>query len=211
VSACRCQRSARTAWPNVPRGRFRHYAPSVRPLACPFALDEDAKVIEIPDYVKKIKIIEKKFADFPLAALTDRRSRGLFMAWRDELALRSRRQADYAWTVLARVLSWAEDRGLVAANPCARGGRLYRGSRADRVWTADDEANFLAKAPAHLHLPLMLAIWTGQRQGDLLRLTWKAYDGKHIRLRQSKTGVRVGTRSVHHSKPCSTVQPGEAR
>jgi integrase len=143
------------------------------------------------DYVKKIKIIEKKFADFPLAALTDRRSRGLFMAWRDELAPRSRRQADYAWTVLARVLSWAEDRGLVAANPCARGGRLYRGSRADRVWTADDEANFLAKAPAHLHLPLMLAIWTGQRQGDLLRLTWKAYDGKHIRLRQSKTGARV--------------------
>lgn len=37
----------------------------------------------------------------------------------------------------------------------------------------------------------MLAIWTGQRQGDLLRLTWKAYDGKHIRLRQSKTGARV--------------------
>jgi hypothetical protein len=55
------------------------------------------------DYVKKIKTIEKKFAD-SLAALTDRRSRGLFMAWRDELALRSRRQADSAWTVLARVL-----------------------------------------------------------------------------------------------------------
>jgi integrase len=81
-----------------------------------------------------------------------------------------RRQADYASTVLARALSWADDRGLVAANPCAKGGRRYRGSRADKVWTADDEANFLAKAPTHLHLPLMLAIWTGQRQGDLLRL-----------------------------------------
>ena len=34
-------------------------------------------------------------------------------------------------------------------------------------------------------------MWTGQRQGDLLRLTWNAYDGKNIRLRQSKTGVRV--------------------
>ena len=44
--------------------------------------------------MKQIKIIEKKFADFPLAALTDRRTRGVFMAWRDELALRSRRQAD---------------------------------------------------------------------------------------------------------------------
>jgi integrase len=42
----------------------------------------------------------------------------------------------------------------------------------------------------------MLALWTGQRQGDLLRLPWSAYDGKYIRLRQSKTGkpivVRVG-------------------
>jgi integrase len=37
----------------------------------------------------------------------------------------------------------------------------------------------------------MLALWTGQRQGDLLRLPWSAYDGKHIRLRQSKGGTRV--------------------
>ena len=93
--------------------------------------------------------------------------------------------------VLARVLSWSLDRGLVLANPCARGGRLYRGSRADRVWTADDEAAFLRHAPKHFHLPLLLALWTGQRQGDLLRLPWSAYDGTRIRLRQSKTGARV--------------------
>src|SRR5262249_19779455 len=78
-------------------------------------------------YVALIARIEKAFADFPLAALTDRRTRGVFMAWRDRIAVASgRRQADYAWTVLARVLSWADDRGLVAANPCAKGGRLYR-------------------------------------------------------------------------------------
>jgi len=40
-------------------------------------------------------------------------------------------------------------------------------------------------------LPLLLALWTGQRQGDLLRLPWSAYDGTHIRLRQGKTGRRV--------------------
>lgn len=143
------------------------------------------------DYVAKIKLIESKFGDFPLSALTDRRTRGEFMAWRDSLAVTSRRQADYAWTVLARVLSWALNRGLVAANPCEKGGRIYHGSRADKVWTADDEAAFLKSAPAHLHLPLLLALWTGQRQGDLLRLPWSAYDGTHIRLRQSKTGARV--------------------
>jgi integrase len=143
------------------------------------------------DYVEKIKVIEAKFGDFPLSALTDRRTRAIFMAWRDKLAAKSRRQADYAWQVLARILSWAHNRGLVLANPCARGGRLYRGSRVDKIWTADDEAAFLKSAPPHLHLPLLLALWTGQRQGDLLRLPWSGYDGTHIRLRQSKGGTRV--------------------
>ena len=80
-----------------------------------------------------------------------------FMAWRDRLALRSRRQADYAWSVLARVLSWALDRGLILANPCEKGGRLYRATRTDKVWSDADEAAFLASAPPHLHLPLILA------------------------------------------------------
>ncbi len=143
------------------------------------------------DYVRQIKIIEGEFGDFPLTALSDRRTIGVFRDWRDRLAQRSRRQADYAWTVLARVLSWAHGRGQVTANPCKGGGRLYSGSRAENVWTAADEAAFLKSAPQHLHLPLLLALWTGQRQGDLLRLPWSAYDGTHIRLKQSKTGMRV--------------------
>jgi integrase len=143
------------------------------------------------DYVKLIKIIEAKFGTFPLSALGDRRSRSIFMAWRDERAKASRRQADYGWQVLARILSWANGRGLVIANPCEKGGRLYRGSRAENVWTDADEAAFLASAPPHLHLPLILALWTGQRQGDLLKLTWPQYDGASIRLVQGKTGARV--------------------
>ena len=143
------------------------------------------------DYVAKITVIEKDFRTFPLAALTDKRTRGVFKTWRERLAATSRRQADYAWVVLARVLSFGLDNGLVAANPCARGGRLYRGSRAENIWSDADEAAFLERAPAHLHLPLLLALWTGQRQGDLLRLAWSAYDGTHIRLKQSKGGRRV--------------------
>ena len=143
-------------------------------------------------YVPLIMRIEKAFGDFPLSALTDRRSRGVFMAWRDQIAISAgRRQADYAWTVLARVLSWSLNRGLIAANPCERGGRLYRGSRAEKIWTTEDEAAFIEQAPEHLKLPLLLALWTGQRQGDLLRLPWSAYDGTHIKLRQGKTGARV--------------------
>jgi integrase len=143
------------------------------------------------DYIKQIAKIEQKFGDAPIKALADPRTRGIFMDWRDELALRSKRQADYTWTVLARVLSWAKDRGKITVNPCERGGRVYHGTRVDFVWTVEDEAAFLGHAPTQFHLPLLLGLWTGQRQGDLLRLTWSAYDGEVIRLRQSKTGARV--------------------
>jgi integrase len=143
------------------------------------------------DYIKLIAKIEQRFGDAPNKALADPRTRGIFLDWRDELALKSKRQADYTWTVLARVLSWAKDRGKITVNPCERGGRVYHGTRVDFVWSVEDEAAFLEHAPRQLHLPLLLALWTGQRQGDLLRLPWSAYDGMHIRLKQSKTGERV--------------------
>src|SRR5215510_7359202 len=48
------------------------------------------------DYIQQIKIIETKFSDFPLSALGDPRTRGIFKDWRDALAVKSLRQADYA-------------------------------------------------------------------------------------------------------------------
>lgn len=143
------------------------------------------------DYIKKIKLIEAEFGDFPIAAMADKRTRGIFKAWRDKLAERSLRQADYAYTVLARVLSWSLDRGLVDANPCEKSGRLYKGSRAEQVWSDADERAFLLSAPEQFHLPLQIALWTGQREGDILNLTWRQYDGQVLRLQQGKTGARV--------------------
>ncbi len=49
------------------------------------------------DYIGKIKLIEKEFGDFPLSAMSDQRTRGIFKAWRQRLSVSSRRQADYAW------------------------------------------------------------------------------------------------------------------
>lgn len=137
------------------------------------------------------RLIAPDFGDLPLAALTDKRTRGEFKDWRDRLSLKSRRQADYAWTVLARVLSVALDRGWIDNNPCEKGGRLYHGTRADKIWTLEQEQTFLAGAPKPLCEAYMLAVWTGQREGDLLKLTGFAYDGSYIRVTQSKT-VRRG-------------------
>ena len=132
-------------------------------------------------YAAYIRLIEQEFGDMPLAALADPRVRGDFKQWRNSFA-ETPRKADYAWTTLARILSFATDRALISANPCEGGGRLYVANRTDKVWQEEHVEAFLKIAPAEMQLGLLLALWTGQRQGDLLRLPWSAYDGKHIRL-----------------------------
>ncbi len=141
-------------------------------------------------YASYLKLIENDFGDMPMEALTDPRVRGEFKAWRDRFAA-TPRKADYAWTVLARVLSFAKDRGSIAVNPCERGGRLYKADRTDKFWGETEIAALFKVAGPQIQLATMLALWTGQRQGDLLALPWSAFDGKYIRLRQSKTGRRV--------------------
>jgi integrase len=142
------------------------------------------------DYLRYIKMIEEEFGDLPIAALADRRVRGDFKNWRDKYA-NTPRKADLAWTVLARIMSFAKDRGIITTNPCERGGRLYVADRRDKIWSEQDIAAVLAVASDEIKLALILALWSGQRQGDLLRLPWSAYESPHIRLRQSKGGRRV--------------------
>lgn len=162
------------------------------------------------DYVRNIKAIEAEFGDFPISALSDRRSRGEFLAWRDRLAVKSRRQADYIYATLAAILAWAFDRGLVPMNPCERPGKLYRSKRVESIWTPEDEAALLAVAPERIALAFHLAIWTGQRQGDLLRLPWSAYDGQTIRLRQGKTGRRVAIPASEQLRAVLDATPRKA-
>ncbi len=148
------------------------------------------------DYRKHARRIVAAFGDMPLdvfLAESEDQLRGFFLGWRDKLAKASKRQADYAWSVLSAVLSWSRKRGFVKVNPC-RGAdveKLYDGNRADKIWNDDWITAFYKVASDELALAMALALWTGQRQGDLLRLTWDAFDGKVIRLKQSKGGIEV--------------------
>ena len=144
-------------------------------------------------YAAYLKEIEAEFGDMPIAVIEDKRTRGDFKEWRDKMAANPRR-ADYAWATLARVLSVAKDRGLITVNPCERGGRLYAGGRAGHVWSEADIGRILAAAKPEMKLVVMLALWTGQRQGDLLALPWSAYDGERITLRQSKTDASIAVK-----------------
>jgi hypothetical protein len=96
-------------------------------------------------YLRYMKLIEGEFGDLPLAALADRRVRGEFKTWRDSFA-ETPRKADYAWTTLARIMSFAKDRGTIATNPCERGGRLYEADRTDKIWGEEEIGALLAVA-----------------------------------------------------------------
>jgi len=143
------------------------------------------------DYQKQITKIENKFGEMPKAALNDHRVRSDFMAWRDDLAKSSQRQADYAITVLGIILSWSMDRGYISFNHAARPRKTYKSNRASKVWSEDNVQKFIENATSNMKEALILARDTGQRQGDLLRLSWNAYDGTFIKLTQSKTGSQV--------------------
>ena len=68
----------------------------------------------------------------------------------------------------------------------------------DAIWLPEQIGAFMRVAPAELQRAMLLALHTGQRQADILRLAWNQYDGKALSLRQGKTGRRVAI-------PCTTA------
>jgi integrase len=146
------------------------------------------------NYLRYLRVIETEFGDMPIKALSDPAVRGVFKAWRDGMADKPR-AADYGWVTLARVFSIAKDRGRIPVNPCERGGRIYQADRSKKIWGAAEITKVLSVASADMKLALMLAIWTGQSQGDLLALCWSDYDGRRFRLTRRKTGQAIVVRA----------------
>ncbi|TWD58154.1 phage integrase family protein [Agrobacterium vitis] len=142
-------------------------------------------------YLPYLKTIEIEFGDMDIKAVEATGSRAVFLEWRDSMSA-TPRAADIAWSILQRIMAFGVHIEKLKRNPCTNAGRLAEtGTRREIIWTPPDLARFRATASRQLSDALTLAIWTGQRQGDLLRLQWSAYDGKHIRLKQGKTGRRV--------------------
>lgn len=173
----------------VATGTFKDLITAYRASTAFLKLSPSAK----RNYEAALQRIETKFGSMPQGALNARSARGLFMRWRDGMAS-TPRSADYAWMVLARVLSVAKDRGDILVNPCERGGRIYEADRTEKIWSEADLGRLFSVASKEVRAVVVFALWTGQRQGDLLRVGWSAYDGQRIQFRQSKTDRRAVVR-----------------
>lgn len=144
------------------------------------------------EYRRMLTRIEEKFGDMPITALADPRVRSDFLSWRADVAKTSGgREADNRLSVVSAMLSWGIENGRVFHNHISGFRRLHKSDRSDLIWLPEHVDAFMAVAPVELQRALILALHTGQRQGDLLRLSWNNYDGFTISLRQNKGGRRV--------------------
>jgi integrase len=170
-----------------------------------------------------IKAIETEFFAITAKQITETGSRQLFLQWRDDIAKTHPRKADLFMSVLKRILWFGLDREMISRHPLEKVEKIDAGTRRDIIWTDDEIALFrngrkgpddkweIKPASEPLVRAMLLGLWTGQRQGDLLKLTWRAYDGQSIALRQSKTGAHVRVKVSKELKEClDNVKRGDA-
>jgi integrase len=169
-------------------GLIREYTLSVE-------LEKNIAPSTMREYRRMLSKTEDVFGDMPLSALEDPRVKKEFLDWRESVARESGyREADNRLSAISAMLTWAVDRGRLTTNHVKGFKRLYHSDRSEIIWLPEHIQAFMKVAPVELQQALILALHTGQRQGDLLHLPWSAYDGERIRLRQGKSrhGQKLG-------------------
>lgn len=129
--------------------------------------------------------------DMPLTELTPQFIAGL----RDGVAEKhGRRQANYVMAVISVACEHGREHGIVRENPVKGVKRMRRdrqAPRANRPWTAAERRAVIERVPDQLKVPIALAMFTGLRKSDILRLPKSAIRDGRIWRRTSKTGYQV--------------------
>jgi integrase len=141
--------------------------------------------------------IEKHFGPLSIRQFDRPAIRNDIKRWRSGYK-KTPRAADYGMQVLSRVLSFAVAEGELGQNPCFGIPTLYRNDRSELIWTEADLAAVYAVAPPELIWAAKLAIATGLRETDLIRLSWSHVKGLAIEMRTGKSrGRRTALIPLH--------------
>lgn len=142
------------------------------------------------DYERQLGAIRQEFETFPIRTIEARGSRKIFLDWRDTMK-DSPRSADMHIALLSRIFAWAKGNEVILRNPLERVERLHEGSRRDIIWSEEQLTALLTKAAPHIRNVAQIALWTMQRQADILTMPTLAFDGERVSIKQGKTGARV--------------------
>ena len=91
---------------------------------------------------------------------------------------------------LSAVLSWSVPRGCRKDNPCDK-VELLKGSEPYEPWSWREIAFWKKHARKELWYAAAPALYTGQRQGDVLAMRRSHIRGNEIRVKQEKTDARL--------------------
>jgi integrase len=91
---------------------------------------------------------------------------------------------------LSSVMSWSIPRGWRTHNPCAK-VRMLRIGEGYAPWTWEEIEKFKEHARADLWWAAAAALYTGQRQVDVLGMLWSDIQEELISVTQSKTGKKL--------------------
>jgi integrase len=140
------------------------------------------------DYSRTAGLLLAELGDQPFRLTT----RGMLKAVRDDLAA-TPRKAHKVKQLTSRIYGWAAENDLVpdGFNPAAGLKRLKTkgGVREIAVWSEAEIGWILAAADGAVKAPLMLFLFTGQRERDVPAMRWNQFQGDVIRVRTSKTGA----------------------
>jgi integrase len=91
---------------------------------------------------------------------------------------------------LSSMMTWSAPRGWIASNPCLGVKKLKAGSPYE-PWSWEAICLLEEKARADLWQAAALALYSGQRQGDVLKMRWDDIRDGLIAVEQEKTGKKL--------------------
>lgn len=143
------------------------------------------------NYLRQMRLITERLGDIPLEGIT----RKVLVEYLETVPGTAplRRVSRNVWLNL---FSLAIARGFAKDNPAA-GLILPSSPRRTQLWMPDDITAWLGFCETDPGGPrwrilFMLLLYTGQRIGDVLAMSWADYDGDYIKVvEQEKTGAKV--------------------
>jgi integrase len=133
------------------------------------------------DYRLHMDQIAIGFSKFSMAVMTRR----VVLEYRDSLADKPA-TANYRMAVLRRLFSFAVDRGYAQVNNAAKPKKFKTGTHA--AWTMEQLEKFQGTKEIGMLSGFYLALFTGQRQADIVKCSWASVKDGKIEVRQQKTG-----------------------
>lgn len=140
------------------------------------------------DYDRYLDWVHNEYGDLPVT----RADREWVLELKD-LFQTTPRKADYLIAVVSRILRFSIDfpsRYGLLHNPALKAGKLHK-TDGYEAWPDELIERFRKDAYTELRNIVEAGLATGQRESDVVRMSWSHIDGEGIQVAQQKTGHRL--------------------